>query len=68
MVYRKNGLKVNKTTELEDGRTVKFEGEISGPELDYVLGVGLNTLMYTGLLPVVKKDPNLHIPPQEFEH
>lgn len=53
-------MKITKTLELEEGKKVHFEGELSGTELDYVLQTGLNFLMYAGLLPtvVVKKPDN----------
>lgn len=53
-------MKVNNVTELEDGKKVVFQGELSGSELAYVLQTGLNFLMYANLLPtlVVKKPDN----------
>lgn len=57
---RSGSIKINNTTELEEGKKVTFQGELSGTELDYVLQTGLNFLMYAGLLPtiVVKKPPD----------
>lgn len=49
-------IKITKTLELEEGKKVHFEGELSGTELDYVLQTGLNFLMYAGLLPTVVVD------------
>lgn len=46
-------MKINKTTELEDGQKVTFQGELSGQELDFVLQLGLNMLMYSDMIPKV---------------
>jgi hypothetical protein len=43
-------MRISNTTELEDGKVVTFQGELSGVELDYVIQVGLNFLLYSGLL------------------
>ena len=56
-------MKINNTVENEDGTKVIFEGELSGPELSYVVQTGLNVLMYANLLPNVitkPKDEELH--------
>ena len=41
---------VNKSIETEKG-TVKFEGELEQKELDFVLKIGLNTLLQMGAIP-----------------
>ena len=46
-------IKINNTVETADGKKVTFSGELSQEELDYVLQVGLNYLMYHNLLPTV---------------
>jgi len=64
MVSQRGGsIKINNTIENEDGTKVIFEGELSGPELSYVVQTGLNVLMYANLLPNVitkPKDEELH--------
>ena len=42
-------MKINKTLETELGK-VEFKGELSAEELDYVLQIGLNTLLMMGAL------------------
>lgn len=42
-------MKINKTIELPQG-VVKFEGEIEGDELNYVLETGLRTLFLIGAI------------------
>jgi len=57
-------IKINNTIEHEDGKKVTFTGELTGTELDYVLQVGLNYLMYHNLIPSVTvevpKEGELH--------
>jgi hypothetical protein len=64
MVSQRGGsIKINNTIENQDGTKVIFEGELSGPELAYVVQTGLNVLMYANLLPNVitkPKDEELH--------
>lgn len=48
-------MQISKSIETPEG-TVKFEGEISGMELDIVLQVGLLTLMSRGVIQSVKVD------------
>ena len=43
-------MKINNSIEQENGKVVTFQGELNGLELDYVIQVGLNYLMYHGLL------------------
>lgn len=43
-------MEVNKTFETPQG-TVKFHGELSQDEADYVIKVGLNYLLQNGALP-----------------
>lgn len=43
-------MEVRKTIETEQG-TVKFEGQLTQEELDFVLTVGLNELLQQGALP-----------------
>jgi hypothetical protein len=45
---------VNKSIETENG-TVKFEGELEQNELDFVLKIGLNTLLTAGAIPFTTK-------------
>lgn len=45
---------VNKSIETENG-TVKFEGELEQTELDFVLKIGLNTLLQMGAIPFTTK-------------
>lgn len=42
-------------TETPDGETVKFQGTLEGPELKFVLEVGINKLLQEGALPFVSK-------------
>lgn len=44
-------MKINKAVETELG-TVKFEGELSQVEFDYVLQAGLNALLVMGAISV----------------
>lgn len=65
MVSQRSGsIKINNTVEHEDGKKVTFTGELTGTELDYVLQVGLNYLMYHNLIPSVTvevpKEGELH--------
>jgi hypothetical protein len=46
-------LKISKVLELPEG-FVRFEGELSPEETDYVLGFGLNYLYHMGKLTVSK--------------
>lgn len=46
---------VNKSIETPQG-TVKFEGELEQVELDFVLKIGLNTLMQMGAIPFTAKN------------
>lgn len=55
---RSGSIKINKTVENKDGNKVTFEGELAGPELDHVIEVGLNFLMYANLLPMLVKKPD----------
>ena len=56
-------MQISKSVETPEG-TVKFEGEISGLELDIVLQMGLLTLMSRGVIQSVVADKdeqeNLH--------
>lgn len=45
---------INKSIETAEG-TVKFEGELEQKELDFVLKIGLNTLMQMGAIPFTTK-------------
>lgn len=45
---------INKSIETPQG-TVKFEGELEPKELDFVLKIGLNTLMQLGAIPFTSK-------------
>jgi hydroxylamine reductase (hybrid-cluster protein) len=49
---RKREMQVNKTIETADGKVV-FQGELSQEETDFVIGIGLNTLLKAGALPLV---------------
>lgn len=46
---------VNKSIETPQG-TVKFEGELEQKELDFVLKIGLNTLLTAGAIPFTMKE------------
>jgi len=46
---------VNKSIETPQG-TVKFEGELEQNELDFVLKIGLNTLLTAGAIPFTTKN------------
>ena len=59
-------MRVQKVIEHEDG-TASFQGTLEGPELDYVVQLGLNHLMMHNLLPIVKIDHNLHLPEEHLE-
>jgi hypothetical protein len=45
---------VNKSIETPTG-TIKFEGELEQNELDFVLKIGLNTLLTAGAIPFTTK-------------
>jgi hypothetical protein len=45
---------VNKSIETPQG-TVKFEGELEQNELDFILKIGLNTLLTAGAIPFTTK-------------
>lgn len=47
---------ISKTIETPTG-SVKFEGELEPKELDFVLQVGLNTLLAQGAIPFTIKTP-----------
>lgn len=47
-------MKINRTVEKPDG-SVTFQGNLEGPELDFVIEVGLNVLMEQGALPFAHK-------------
>lgn len=47
---------VNKTVETPNG-TIQFEGELDQKEVDYVLQIGLNTLLLRGAIPFTSKQP-----------
>jgi hypothetical protein len=51
---------VNKSLETEKG-TVKFEGELEQHELDFVLKIGLNTLLQLGAIPFTTKHEDSEI-------
>lgn len=46
---------VSKSIETPQG-TVKFEGELEQVELDFVIKIGLNTLMQMGAIPFTAKN------------
>lgn len=43
-------MRISKTVEREDGSVV-FQGTLEGPELDFVVEMGVNVLMKQGALP-----------------
>jgi hypothetical protein len=47
---------VNKTIETPTG-SIKFEGELEQQEVDYVMQIGLNTLLLRGAIPFTTKQP-----------
>ncbi len=49
-------MQICKSYETKEG-TVKFEGELEGPELDVVLQLGLYALMSRGLITTVVAQP-----------
>lgn len=51
---------INKSFETEKG-TVKFEGELEQNELDFVLKIGLNTLLQLGAIPFTTKHEDSEI-------
>jgi len=51
---------VNKSIETANG-TIKFEGELEQKELDFVLKIGLNTLLTAGAIPFTTKKPETTI-------
>ncbi len=53
-------MRVSNSLESEEG-TIKFDGILEGPELDYVIQTGLNFLVFNGLLPIAKKSVDLHV-------
>lgn len=50
-------MQISKSIETPEG-TVKFEGEISGKELDIVLQFGLLSLMSKGVIQAIVADKN----------
>ena len=55
-------MQVKHTLEKPDGSLV-FEGTLTARELDYVVQVGIEYLMYHGLLPAKESSVNLHNKP-----
>jgi hypothetical protein len=51
---------VNKSIETPQG-TVRFEGELEQTELDFVLKIGLNTLLQMGAIPFTTKHDDSEI-------
>ena len=51
---------VNKSIETPTG-TIKFEGELEQNELDFVLKMGLNTLLTAGAIPFTTKAADKNI-------
>jgi hypothetical protein len=51
---------VNKSIETPTG-TIKFEGELEQNELDFVLKIGLNTLLTAGAIPFTTKKSDTSI-------
>jgi hypothetical protein len=51
---------VNKSIETPTG-TIKFEGELEQKELDFVLKIGLNTLLTAGAIPFTTKKSDTNI-------
>lgn len=60
---------VSKSIETEHG-TVKFEGELEQHELDFVLKIGLNTLLKMGAIPFTTKhtDTDIAVPAESNTH
>ena len=58
---------VNKSIETEQG-TVKFEGELEQNELDFILKIGLNTLLQMGAIPFTAKHGDSDIASGKSEH
>lgn len=46
-------IKINQITETGNGDKVVFQGVLEGPELAFVVEVGLNVLMKEGALPFI---------------
>jgi hypothetical protein len=49
-ISRRTTIEINKTLQTEEG-TIVFEGTLTQEEADYVIEVGLNTLLQAGALP-----------------
>lgn len=49
-------MKIQHITEAPDGEKVTFQGVLEGPELAFVVELGINMLMKEGALPFVSKD------------
>lgn len=48
-------MKILHSVELEDG-SYKYQGELSGKELDFIVEVGINTLLAQGAFPFIASD------------
>ena len=58
---------INKSIETENG-TVKFQGELEQEELDFILKIGLNTLLQMGAIPITSKYTETDIASGKSEH
>lgn len=58
---------VSKSIETEQG-TVKFEGELEQNELDFVIKIGLNTLLQMGAIPFTAKHDESDIASGKSDH
>lgn len=58
---------ISKSIETENG-TVKFEGELEQNELDFILKIGLNTLLQMGAIPFTAKHNEADIASGRSEH
>jgi hypothetical protein len=58
---------INKSIETENG-TVKFQGELEQEELDFILKIGLNTLLQMGAIPFTSKYTETDIASGKSEH
>lgn len=58
---------ISKSIETEQG-TVKFEGELEQNELDFILKIGLNTLLQMGSIPFTTKHSEADIASGKSEH
>ena len=47
-------MKISNSITTEDNKTITFDGELTGPQLDAVVRIGLEVLMMNGVIGMTK--------------